>query len=171
LADENAQVRTAAAHALGELSAYGGELGAQTLIASLADENEEVREAAAHALGVNNQPTPVAERLESEAVRVLSQQSPVDMYRSRLQTQVVAIIGDMGYAIPQYVRMLHESLDWPFWAVQRQAAEALGKLRRGIPDDTILALLTKWQSREPMSVWKAVDAALAAILAEDSVEG
>jgi HEAT repeat protein len=171
LADEDAQVRKAAAHALGELSAYRGELGAPALIASLADENEDVREAAARALGVNNQPTPVAERLESEAVRMLSQQPPVDIYRSRLQTQVVAIIGDMGYAIPRYVRMLHESLDWPFWAVQRETAQALGKLRRGIPDETILALLAKWQSREPMSVWKAVDAALAAILAEDSIEG
>jgi HEAT repeat protein len=173
LADEQAQVRKAAAQALGELSAYRGELGTQALIVSLADKNEDVRKAAAHALGVNDQPTPVpvAERLETEAVRVLSQQAPVDIYRSRLQTQVVAIIGDMGYATPRYVRMLHESLDWPFWAVQRQAARALGKLRRGIPDETILALLEKWQSREPMSVWKAVDAALAAILAEDSIEG
>src|SRR5262249_40880925 len=139
--------------------------------ASLADEHEDVREAAAHALGLDGQPTPVAERLEAEAVRVLSQQPPVDMYRSRLQSQVVAIIGDMGYAIPRYVRMLHESLDWPFWAVQCQAAQALGKLRRGIPEETILALLAKWQSREPIGVWKAVDAALAAILAEDSIEG
>src|SRR5262249_59974300 len=104
------------------------ELGAQALIASLADEHEDVREAAGQALGIASQPTPVAERLEAEAVRVLSQQPPVDLYRSRLQSQVVAIIGDMGYAIPRYVRMLHESLEWPFWAVQRQAVQALGKL-------------------------------------------
>jgi HEAT repeat protein len=171
LADEDAQVRKDAAHALGELSAYRGELGTQALIASLADDNEDVRQAAAHALGIAGQRTQVAERLETEAIRVLSQQPPVDIYRSRLQTQVVATIGNMGYAIPRYVRMLHESLDWPFWAVQRQTAQALGKLRRGIPDETILALLAKWQSREPMSVWKAVDAALASILAEDSIEG
>jgi HEAT repeat protein len=137
----------------------------------LADDSEDVRAAAAGALGIDRQPTPVAERLQTEAVRVLSQQPPVDIYRSRLQTQVVAIIGDMGYAIPQYVRTLHEALDWPYWAVQCQAAQALGKLRRGIPDETILALLAKWQARAPISVWKAVDAALAAILAEDSIEG
>lgn len=101
---------------------------------------------------------------------MLHQQPPVDLLRSALQTHVLATIGDMGHAVPIYVRMVHEALQWPFWAVQRQAAQALEKLRRGIPDATILALLMKWQVREPISVWKAVDAALAAILAEDSIE-
>src|SRR5262249_48596467 len=94
LADEDEHVRKGAALALGALDERRGATGTQALIRSLADEAEDVREAAAHALGVDRHLSLVAERLEAEAIRVLSQLPPVDLYRSTLQTQVMAIIGD-----------------------------------------------------------------------------
>src|SRR5271165_4217024 len=154
-------VRAMAARGLGTLGQHLSNVGTAALVDTLADSSAHVRTAAAQALAIDQANTPIADRLEQEAIRVLHREPPVDLFRSLFQTQMVAIVGDMGRAIPAYIQQVDEALDWPFWQVQWQAACALGNLRRGIPDRTIAKLLAKWQQRDLPSVWGAVDVALA----------
>jgi HEAT repeat protein len=170
LADEDSLIRVAAAKALGSIGEIRGALGTAALIASLADENQDVREQTVKALGAGDAKTETLTRLEAEAIRVINRQPPEDLYHALLQKQVLEIVGEMGPGYPSSMQMLAEGLDWPFWQVQQQAATSLGQIRQGLPDALIAELLRKWQERAPRSVWRAVDDALAAILAEDTLE-
>jgi HEAT repeat protein len=55
-------------------------------------------------------------------------------------------------------------LDWPHWGVQCEAARALGKLRRNVPDRAIRRLLALRRAAASPAVRRAADDALSEIL-------
>ena len=76
------------------------------------------------------------------------------------------LIGGLEKASPDLLNTLTEMLDWPHWQVQIQAIQALGKIRRNIPDLAIQRLLAlRCDPTLPIdAVRKKADEALGEIL-------
>jgi HEAT repeat protein len=106
-----------------------------------------------------------------EVSTVLQGGKPGHFFSSLSMGFVAEIIGNMGRHVPELLERLGELLDWPYWEVRMKAAQALGKLRRNIPDATIRRLLELRHDPRSRAVREAADEALAEILSlETGVE-
>jgi HEAT repeat protein len=74
------------------------------------------------------------------------------------------VLGDIDQAHPVLIARLSDLLDWPYGGVRMNAAQALGQLRRNIPDATIRRLLDLRHDPQSRVVREAADEALAKIL-------
>lgn len=85
-------------------------------------------------------------------------------FAARLPYRIAETVAMMGRATPAVLEMVIDLLDYPFWEVRGRAAQALGTLRRNIPDRAIRRLLELRKDDESPDVRVAADQALADIL-------
>ncbi len=131
-------------------------------IAALGDSSSEVALAAFQILQQIS-PAMIPEIVQ-EATALLEGGKPKHFFRTLSMSFLADMIGDMGKATPDLIARLDELLDWPYWQVRLKTAQALGKLRRNIPDATIRRLLELRHEPNSRAVREAADEALAEIL-------
>lgn len=71
------------------------------------------------------------------AEATLRGEPPAGIFASRTRSQIADAVKGIGCAGPLTIAYLSESLDWPYWQVHMKAAQALGKLQRDIPANTM----------------------------------
>jgi len=159
LYDPEMLVREAAAEALGKL---GARVPTASLLVALCDEDIDVRTAALKALKGREDDELVREVFaEAEAI---VQGHPSGTYLGSLtQGWRAEIIGSLGKGEPELLDRVTQLLDWPHWQVRVKAADALGNIRRNIPDVALRRLLAMRQD-SIKAVRDAADDALAQIL-------
>jgi HEAT repeat protein len=79
-------------------------------------------------------------------------------------TTIGEVIGETSRAPTLLVNLLTELLDHPTWEVRCQAAQAVGEVRRGVPDAALRRLLRLRRDDPSRAVRQAVDDALACVL-------
>ncbi len=99
-----------------------------------------------------------------EALSLFQGGKPGRFFRTLSASFLADIIGDIGHVRSDLIAYLGELLDWPYWGVREEAAQALGKLRRNIPDAIIRRLLALRHDVRSRAVREAADTALAEIL-------
>ncbi len=191
LQDESWEVRSAAVETLGE---QGERVPLDLLIQALRDEGWSVRKAAVEALGKQGEHVPFKYLLAlvgdedddvrniaievisefapemfasvaTEAIAVLQEKPVGRLLGSLIEGFIAEVLGNIGYSTPQVFNKLIPLLDWHYWQVQVKAAQALGKIRRNIPDLAIKHLLViRSDSAFIQSVREAADDALSEIL-------
>jgi HEAT repeat protein len=89
-----------------------------------------------------------------------------DIFIRLSQISFLTDIVDSGIPSASLLKLLTTLLDEPYWLVQKLAADALGQIRRNIPDQTIRRLLELRREPGPKmhAVREAADDALAEIL-------
>jgi HEAT repeats len=108
---------------------------------------------------------------EQDAILVLHRHQPAALLLTLAHKLVADVVGDIGKPIPTLLTFLHGQLDSTDWEVRVKTIKALGKIRRGISDETIRKLEGLWHDpHQPSSVHNAVDDALGEILVVDEVE-
>ncbi len=182
--------RQAAAEALGEI---GGRIPLEPLLAAVDEEDDFIREAVITALGKLEGPEPIEplvaalgdseKHVRDAAMETLHQTHPEallavvpeaiaivqggesgNVLGSMEQGVIAEAIGNLGYDSPILLEKLTQLLDWPYWEVQMKAAQALGTIRRNIPDATIRRLLELRHDSRSRTVCVAANNALAEIL-------
>ncbi len=129
---------------------------------ALGDSEKDVRMAAVEVL---RQAYPeIMVSLIPELTAVLTKSGSSRVIGSAAESFIAEIIGDLEDASPFLLKKLSQLLDWPFWEVRMKAAQALGKLRRNIPEEAILRLRKLRNDMESPTVSRAADDALAEIL-------
>lgn len=103
-----------------------------------------------------------------EATKLLQGGRPSRFFRSLSMSFLADAIGNMGCATPELIARLGEMLDWPYWEVRMKAVQALGKLRRNIPDATLRRLLELRSDPHSRAVCEAAEEALAEILSQEA---
>lgn len=98
------------------------------------------------------------------AEAMLRGEAPSGVFASRTHTRLARAIGAIGRSEPEFVALLCDLLDWPYWQVRKEAAGALGKLRAPIPARAIQRLKELRHDPNARYVGLACDDALAAIL-------
>lgn len=161
LCDEEWMLREAAVKALGE---WEGHIPVDLLVATVGDEVESVREAALEVLR-RRAPDALLPVID-EAMAVLQGQVPGNILGSLVQGYVADVIGTMNQSIPLLNEEVTNLLDWHYWSVRMKAAQALGQIRRSIPDRGIKRLLELRCDPNPEmhAVRKQADDALSEIL-------
>jgi HEAT repeat protein len=166
LGDWHTEVRVTVVQALGQ---FGEHAPIELLVAALGDSDREVRRAAIEAL--QHLDSSAISTVEREAISVLEGRGPGRILGSLAQGFIADAVGRMGRASPTMLEHLTQLLDWNYWEVQVEAAMALGKLQRNIPDGTIRRLLKLRCNSPSRAVREEVDEALAEILSlETSIE-
>ncbi|HEU5374334.1 MAG TPA: HEAT repeat domain-containing protein [Ktedonobacteraceae bacterium] len=123
------------------------------------------REPAIAAANVLKQTHPEAFRtLIPLAEAILSGDPPAGVFASRTQSRLADAIGAIGHTEPSLMAILTELLVWPYWQVQMKAAQALGQLRRNVPDAALQRLLALRHDPHSRAVREAADEALSEIL-------
>lgn len=151
--------RSRAIQALGQIK---NNISSERIVAALGDSEEPVRKAA---LEVLHQINPEALRsLISEAIVIVQGHVPGNVLGSMLQSVIAEATGNLGYSSPALLEKLTQLLQWPYWEVRMKAAQALGKLRRNIPDAAIRHLLELRHDPQSRAVRLAANDALAEIL-------
>jgi hypothetical protein len=151
--------RSRAIKALGQIK---NNISSERIVAALGDSEESVRKAA---LEVLHQINPEALRsLISEAIAIVQGHVPGNGLGSMLQSVIAEATGNLGYSSPALLEKLTQLLQWPYWEVRMKAAQALGKLRRNIPDAAIRHLLELRNDPQSRAVRLAANDALAEIL-------
>ncbi len=195
LQDEASNVRSAAVTALGE---QGERAPLDILINALQDEDSDVRSAAVTALYARNNLLPygtllfmlgddaydvrnttmvllkqIAPKLlvevETEAINILTTGTQGHILGSLAQGFVAEVIGDMEVSSPILIERLAQLLDWPYWQVQVKTIQALGKIRRNIPDN-LVERLREMRKHSVKTVAYAADDALGEILSVEAIE-
>jgi HEAT repeat protein len=138
------------------------EAATEELVAALGDSNEAVRDAVARVL-YQKYPD-VLPPVISEATAVLLRQGASLVFGSLSRGFIAELIGYAGQSSPALVEKLTSLLSWHYWEVRMNAVEALGKLQRNIPDESIRRLLDLRHDPQSPAVRKAADVALAEIL-------
>lgn len=141
----------------------------EKLIAALGDSEKDVRFAA---LDILCQVYPEAiPPLIVDLTTVVTGEGPSKIVASAAMSFLAEVIGSLEHTPKFLLDELTKLLDWPYWEVRVKAAQALGKLRRNIPQEAILRLLTLRNESEAQTVCRAADDALAEILSlEASLE-
>jgi HEAT repeat protein len=135
------------------------------ILAAIGDSVAEVRSAAF--LGLKRLSAEVVPEVVAEAVAILRDGEVGVHFDALTQSQVATLIeratGDDGRLPPPLIAILTNLLSHSYWNVRAQAATALGKVRRGIPDLALRRLtgLLRDQSR---AVSRAAEDALAQVL-------
>lgn len=192
LQDESEDVRWAAVRALGK---QGERVPLDLLVQALQDKSGNVRSAAVRALGEQGERVPYEHLLAlvgdevvyvrntaievvskfapemfadvaTEAIAVLRGKPAGRVLGSLIEGFIAEVLGNIGYSTPPVFDKLIPLLDWHYWQVQVKAAQALGKIRRNIPDLAIKRLLAIRSDPNPLmqSVREAADDALSEIL-------
>ncbi len=88
------------------------------------------------------------------------------VFSSLTEMFVADTISNLGIPSTRLLEKLTELLDWPYWQLRLKAIQALGQLRRNIPDPAIQRLLQFRCDSDPKmrSIREAADDALAEIL-------
>ena len=134
------------------------------LINLLSDEDNDIRQTTLRI--VQKQSPQMLSDLASQALAVLDGQIGGQVFPTLIQMHVADTIGELGIASTTLLEKLTELLDWPHWQVRIKAAQALGKIRRNIPDAALQRLLEMRRDPDPnmRAVRDAADDALAEIL-------
>ncbi len=131
-------------------------------IAALGDSNSEI---ALTAFEILQQIHPaIIPEIVQEATTLLEGGKSGRFFRTLSVGFLADVLGDMGRAAPDLIARLDELLDWPYRQVRLKAVQALGKLRRNIPDATIRRLLELRHEPNSRAMREAADEALAEIL-------
>jgi HEAT repeat protein len=104
------------------------------------------------------------QQVRAEAEQILRERQSGAMLGAHLQVMLAAAIGQMQRVPAIMFVKLGELLEWPFEPVQMAAIEALGKIRRNIPDALIRQLMVMRRASPSLAIRDAADDALAAIL-------
>lgn len=140
----------------------GARVPLEKLREALGDSEKDVRMAA---LEVLHQAYPeILVSLIPELTSVLTKSGSSKTIASAAESFIAEIISDLEDASPFLLKKLRQLLDWPYWEVRMKAVQALGKLRRNIPEITIRRLLELRNDPESPTVRRAADDALAEIL-------
>jgi HEAT repeat protein len=161
LKHESAYVRSAAVSALGE---QGERVPIEHLLALIGDEVVNVRNATIEL--VNKLAPAMLADVAAEAIAVLQGKPAGRVLGSLIEGFISEVLGNIGYSTSLVFDKLIPLLDWHYWQVQVKAAQALGKIRRNIPDLAIKRLLALRSDPNPLmqSVREAADDALSEIL-------
>ena len=147
-----------------------GYMPVEKFLAALGDSEEEVRLAAADVL---RQDYPEALRdIVLDLTVVLMGKGSSEILASAANSFIVEIIEYME-SVPSFLmEILTDLLDWSYWEVRTKSAQALGKVRRNIPEEAIRRLQKLRNDDESETVRRAADDALAEILSlETGIEG
>jgi HEAT repeat protein len=162
----HAPVRETAIHALGCL---GDCVPIEPLIAAASDKFEFVRREAINIIKYR-QPE-VIEKMAANALALLSHQPYSGVLQSLNNSLSAEVIGAIGIDIDASFILLERYLDDPIsWQVRRDAAVALGKIRKRVPKASKEKLLYLRKHDPWQVVREAADDALAEILAVDPIE-
>lgn len=136
----------------------------EMLMSAVVDEDMNVVSLAAQML--HDQYANILKQITVEAAAILQGQSQGSFLSSITQCFIASIIKQLGYPAPEFLAKLTDLLRWPHWLVRLNAIEALGKLRRNVPDEAIKRLLQLRRDPDPMmsAICQAADEALAEIL-------
>jgi HEAT repeat protein len=136
----------------------------ELLIELLSDEDEDIRHATIHIL--KKLAPDVLSNIVPEAIAILQGQLAGIPFIILTQMIVAEAIGSLRLTLTPTLDKLTELLDYPHWQVRLKAVEALGQLRRNIPDPAIRRLLELRRDLDPkmQAVREAADDALAEIL-------
>jgi HEAT repeat protein len=161
LEDGDSDVRRATIQTLGKV---GKDRKPEIFVAMVGDVNGAVRQAAIQAIGES-----VPDELSivlAEAVAVLQHQPAGLIFGSLARSLLAGWIGHLERPSADLLEILTEMLDWPHWQVRVQAIEALGDIRRNIPDRAIQRLLDLRRASSPLmhTVRSKADEALGDIL-------
>lgn len=159
LDDKHEAVRETVVATLGKLGAH---VPSEPLVAALGDSEKRVREAAIQSLHQSHPEALLA--VVPEATAILQGQASGKVLGSLVQGVIAEAIGNLGYNAPALLEKLTQLLDWPYWEVRMKAAQALGKLRRNIPDAAIRRLLELRHDPQSRAVRVAANDALPEIL-------
>jgi len=99
-----------------------------------------------------------------ETISVLQGSDSKSPFGSLGQYLIAETLGNAGQISATIIETLESLLDWPYWQVRMKAAQALGKLRRNIPDPVIRRLLELRHDQQSQVVRESADDALAEIL-------
>jgi HEAT repeat protein len=138
------------------------QLAIEHAIAALGDSDDEFALAAFQLLEELH-PALVPEIVQ-EATSLFEGGTPGRFFRSLSVGFLAEMMGDVDQASPELIARLGELLDWPYWEVRMKAAQALGKLRRNIPDAIIRRLFELRHDPHSRAVREAADRALEEIL-------
>ena len=136
----------------------------EPLVELLGDEDKDVRDVV---LRILKKVAPdVLSDLVPQAIAVLQGKVVGDAFTSLTQMYVAETIGGLGIISTKSFEKLVEPLDYPSWQVRMKAIQALGQLRRNIPDAALRRLLELRRDPDPKmrAVREAADDALAEIL-------
>jgi hypothetical protein len=156
LQDKDEDVRQAVVKELGM------QIPVKNVLDALKDEKAEVRE---KALPILKDVAPdTLSDLFSQAIATLQGKLIGELFISIQQLFIAETFGDLGLRIPIRQEKLAELLTWPFWQVRLKTIEAVGKIRRYIPDVAIRLLYDLRRNDSVQAVRDAADDALAEIL-------
>jgi HEAT repeat protein len=100
----------------------------------------------------------------AEAIAISHRQKPGAILGSIAHTFIAETVGSFQSVSPVLLEHLTSLLDWPHWETRLKAIQALGQIRRAIPDAAIRRLLElRLGARSPL-IRNAADKALAEIL-------
>jgi HEAT repeat protein len=161
LQDKSASVRRAAVRALGK---QGERTQHERLLALIGDDNADVRNVSIEV--VNKLAPAMLADVATEAIAILQGKRAGRVLSSIIEGFIAEVLGNIGYSTPMVLDKLTALLDWHYWQVQVKAAQALGKIRRNIPDMAIKRLLSLRNDPSPLirTVSEAADDALSEIL-------
>jgi HEAT repeat protein len=157
--DEDGTVRMTVVEALGKL---GGRVPFEPLVAALGDSEQQVREAALKALRQTHSEALLT--VVPNAIAIVQGGEPGKVLGSMLQAVVADGIGNTGSSSPILLVKLTQLLEEPYWEVRMKAVQALGRLRRNIPDAAIRRLLELRHDPQSRTVRLAANDALEEIL-------
>jgi HEAT repeat protein len=135
---------------------------AEKLLAALGDSSEEVRLAALESLLQNHPETNPLIVAEISAVLIQNRSSTI--IEPAVQSFLLEVISHLEQITPALRSKLTELLASPYWEVQMKAAQALGNVRRNIPQEAIERLLELRNHSPSQTVRDAADDALAELL-------
>jgi len=154
--DSSAWVRAATIRSLGARAPRNA------LVAALGDSGYLVREAAIEMLCKIDPAALAAVAVEAKAI--LMGQRPGQTLASIVQGNIAVAIGELERVPVELMDYVADLLDWPYWEVRFKATQALGKLRRNIPDRAIRRLLDLRRDPTSRALRIAADDALSDIL-------
>jgi len=106
----------------------------------------------------------VIPEIVQEARSLLQGGVPGRFFSALALSSLAEASGESERPTPELLARLGELLDWPHWEVRMKAAQALGKLRRNIPDSALRRLLALQSDPRSRAVREAANEALAEIL-------
>jgi HEAT repeat protein len=152
----NGSMRASAIRALGQRAP------AEKLLPALGDSDEKVRLATAEVLRLAHPET--WQLATSEVMTVLTSPGTSTILDSAAQCFLADLIGGLEQASLVLLETLSRLLTWPYWEVQVRAAQALGRLRRSIPESALRRLYRMRSDSASKTVRRAAEDALAEIL-------
>ncbi|WP_201372539.1 HEAT repeat domain-containing protein [Ktedonobacter robiniae] len=167
LHDPDAEVRCTALQTLEVLKINISE---EMLIEMLGDMSTFVRTTASRLLSQKNSEKVYG--VVEEMVAVLQKRESSSILASLSNSMFADAIVDSSFGTPQTLKDLISLLHWPYWQVQLKAIQALGRLRRNIPDKAIEQLLELRlkPGLENIYIRQTADETLAELLSLEGIE-